>query len=424
MHFQIPPNDQEKLVYCSNGRLLDIAIDLRIGSPTYLKVFSMELTHDRPLAIYLPKGVAHGFLSKSDNSIITYLTSVVHHPESDVGIKWNSIDYSWPCSDPIISDRDRDFLPLVDFKSPFYFSETVSLTPVKGRALITGASGFIGSRLTRRLIAEGWEVAAILRASSDVSELNGLKEKLTIYRIGEEYNQLSRIIAEFRPTHVYHTAARTFHDYKASQVNELLNANVRFGLELVEAMLAVGVRNLINTGTSWQHYEGADYSPVNLYAATKQAFESLLQYYIEARGLRVITLKLFDTFGENDPRPKLLNLLASAARTGIPLQLSAGDQVLDLVWVEDVIRAYMIAASLFNKEHGFHASYGLSGGNRMTLKQFLQLYNEATGEPALVSLGARPYREREVMVPWVSMERLPGWNPTPNAIRNFLEEHH
>ena len=68
-------------------------------------------------------------------------------------------------------------------------------------------------------------------------------------------------------------------------------------------MKEVGVKILVNTGTSWQHYENKDYSPVNLYAATKQSFEAILQYYVEVASLKAITLKLFETYGLDDPRP-------------------------------------------------------------------------------------------------------------------------
>lgn len=419
MHFQVPPHDHAKLVYCSRGRFLNVMVDLRVGSPTYRKVFEIELGAEKPLLVFQPRGVAHGFLSREDGSIMTYLTSVVHHPESDRGVRWDSIGFIWPCKNPIVSDRDRALPSLNDFESPFNFPATPG--PAKpGRALVTGASGFVGSRLVRRLAADGWEIAAVLRPTSSDHELVTVKEKLKFFRLAEGFDALSGAIAEFRPTCVFHTAAWTFHDYQPSKAPDLLNANIRFGTDLVEAMLANGVRSLVNTGTSWQHYNGMAYSPVNLYAATKQAFEALLKYYVEARDLQVVTLKLFDTYGKDDPRPKLLNLLAAARASGQPLPMSPGEQVIDLVWVEDIVRAYTIAAALFDTGRGFHRSYGLSGGERMSLKRFLDLYREATGAPAAVVLGARPYRAREVITPWLPDDNLPGWSPTPNAIRTFL----
>ena len=419
MHFQIPPHDHEKLIYCSRGGFLDVLVDLRIGSPTFQKIFKIELSGENPIFLFLPRGIAHGFLSLKDESSMTYLTSVVHHPESDRGIRWDSISFPWPVRDSIVSDRDKALPKLDDFVSPFTFPK--ALEPMKpGRALVTGGSGFVGSRLVRRLVAERWTVAAVLRPTSDDRELAPVKSKLTVLRVNEGFDSLAGAVRDFRPDCVFHTAAWTFHDYHPSNAPDLLNANIRFGVDLVEAMLANGVRRLVNTGTSWQHYNGAAYSPVNLYAATKQAFEALIQYYVEARGLQTVTLKLFDTYGEGDPRPKLLNLLASARASGRPLHMSPGEQVIDLVWVEDIARAYLLVTRMFDDGPGFHRSYGLSGEDRMSLKGFLELYREATGFPAAVDLGARPYRNREVITPWCPSETLPGWRPTPNAICAFL----
>lgn len=421
MHFQLPPHDVEKLVYCSRGRFLDVLIDLRKGSPTYRQVTTVELDSERPLLVYQPRGIAHGFLAREDDSVMTYLTSSVHHPPSDAGVRWDSIGFAWPCADPVVSDRDQALPRLEEFDSPFSFTPPVG--EVKpGRALVTGASGFVGSRLVRRLVRDGWETAALLRPASKTTELGPEGGRLHFVRTPGGFDSLAGIMDEFRPTHVFHTAACTFHDYQPAQVREFVDTNIGFGADLVEAMLAKGIRHLVNTGTSWQHYEGATYSPVNLYAATKQAFEDLLHYYVEARGLQVVTLKLFDTYGSDDPRPKLLNLLALARANKRQLPLSPGEQILDLVWVEDVVRAYACGVEMFGAGPGFHRVYALSGQDRMTLKQFMELYRETTGEVPPVLLGARPYRAREVMVPWTGPV-LPGWAPTPGALRSFLSGH-
>jgi len=421
MHFQLPPHDGEKLVYCSQGKFLDVLIDLRAGSPTYRQVTTVELNAERPLLIFQPRGIAHGFLAREEGSVMTYLTSAVHHPPADGGVRWDSIGFAWPCTDPLVSARDLALPHLEEFDTPFSFERTPAPTK-PGRALITGASGFVGSRLVRRLVKDGWETASLLRPTSKTGELGPEGERLRFIRAEGGFDALAAIMDEFRPTHVFHTAACTFHDYQPAQVHQFVNTNIGFGTVVVEAMLAKGVRHLVNTGTSWQHYEGAPYSPVNLYAATKQAFEDLLQYYVEARGLQVVTLKLFDTYGTGDPRPKLLNLLANARASQRQLPLSPGEQLLDLVWVEDVVRAYVQAAGMFGSGPGFHRSYGLSSRDRMTLRRFVDLYRETTGEAVPVLLGARPYRMREVMVPWTG-QSLPGWTPTPDALRLFLSGH-
>lgn len=421
MHFQRPPSAHDKLVYCSRGEVLDVVVDLRMESSCYRQVKAIRLSEKRPVYIYIPKGCAHGFLSLEDDSIVAYLTSTVHDPELDDGVRWDTIGFDWPCANPILSKRDTK-LPAIDELIVPNFAPKRSCDCVPGRALITGASGFVGSRLADYLLRKGWQVGVLLRTNSSEQQLVSFKDKIEIYRVELDYCSVSSVMAEFKPTCVFHTAAWTLHDYKPVDVREVIDANVQFGANIVEAMLANNVRNLVNTGTSWQHYEDMKYNPVNLYAATKQAFEDLLMYYSEVRGLQVVTLKLFDTFGEGDSRPKLINLLSSARKSGQPLLLSPGEQVLDLVWVEDVVDGYLQAVALFNEGSGFHYSYGLSGGDRMNLKEFVRIYEEITQSHNVAILGARAYRLREVMKPWVPAEPLPGWRATPGAIIQFLKK--
>jgi dTDP-4-dehydrorhamnose 3,5-epimerase len=109
MHFQKPPFDHEKIVFCNAGHVLDVICDVRPESLTYGNVYSIELSRESEAAIFLPKGVAHGFLSLEDNSMLTYLVSSAHHEDADTGILWNSINFSWPIENPIISIRDSEF---------------------------------------------------------------------------------------------------------------------------------------------------------------------------------------------------------------------------------------------------------------------------------------------------------------------------
>ncbi|RRJ94453.1 dTDP-4-dehydrorhamnose 3,5-epimerase [Opitutaceae bacterium TAV4] len=119
MHFQLPPHDHAKLVYCIRGRVLDVLVDLRKTSPTYRQVASAELSCENHHQFYIPSGVAHGFLALEDNSVMVYKTTTVYAPSHDAGIRWDSFDFNWGTTAPIISPRDTAFSPLADFVSPF-----------------------------------------------------------------------------------------------------------------------------------------------------------------------------------------------------------------------------------------------------------------------------------------------------------------
>jgi len=121
LHFQLPPMDHVKLVYCVSGKVLDAVVDLRVGSPTYGEFETFELSAEKANMIYIPKGLAHGFYVLSESAIMMYKVTIVYSPEHDRGIRWNSVGIPWPDEKPIISKRDSEFPDFKDFKSPFIY---------------------------------------------------------------------------------------------------------------------------------------------------------------------------------------------------------------------------------------------------------------------------------------------------------------
>jgi len=118
MHFQLPPHEHDKLVYCANGAVLDVLLDLRNG-PGYGKVASIEMSDENAYILFIPKGVAHGFLALKDETVMVYKTSVEHVPTHDCGVRWDSIGFDWPCSLPTLSDRDQQHLGFEKMLSPY-----------------------------------------------------------------------------------------------------------------------------------------------------------------------------------------------------------------------------------------------------------------------------------------------------------------
>ena len=119
MHFQTPPAAHAKLVYCLHGEVLDVVVDLRVDSPTYLKSRSFRLSPEQGNAIYIPVGMAHGFLSLTEGSVMQYKVTSVYSSQHDAGLSWDSIDFEWPVESPIVSERDTQHVALSRFNSPF-----------------------------------------------------------------------------------------------------------------------------------------------------------------------------------------------------------------------------------------------------------------------------------------------------------------
>ena len=122
LHFQIPPFEQNKLVKCINGNILDVTVDLRKNSKTYGKSFSIELSSENNKQLFVPKGFAHGFQVLSETAIVNYKVDNFYNPKSDSGIIWNDKDLSidWNLDlKPILSKKDLKLISFKELKSPF-----------------------------------------------------------------------------------------------------------------------------------------------------------------------------------------------------------------------------------------------------------------------------------------------------------------
>jgi len=121
LHFQAPPTDHAKLVYCPEGEVFDVVVDVRRSSPSYGRALGFELGATRGRLLHLEPGLAHGFYVLSAHAVMVYKTTTVHAPAQDGGILWNSVEVDWPFvgGAPVVSARDRSLPALRDFSSPF-----------------------------------------------------------------------------------------------------------------------------------------------------------------------------------------------------------------------------------------------------------------------------------------------------------------
>lgn len=279
------------------------------------------------------------------------------------------------------------------------------------RVLLTGATGFTGSYVLRELLEAGWQVDILVRLSSSMSMIEDVKSKVGIHVYTGTTEEMMRIVSTTSPDVVIHVASMVVGEHKPNDVTGIIESNILFGTQLLESMAQAGVKCFVNTGTYWEHFQSRDYSPVELYAASKFAFQNILQYYVELKSIHAITLKLFDAYGSNDPRAKLMNLLLRASKTGELVQMTKGEQKIDLIHVRDVAAAYVVAADrLCNGLVQGHEIYGVGSGNRLSVKDVVKVFERVSGRKINIEWGKRPYREREVMDP-CRLEVLPGWVP-------------
>lgn len=280
------------------------------------------------------------------------------------------------------------------------------------RALVTGSTGFVGSNLVRRLILDGWETHVLIRPTSSFDQIEDIRGDIYFHYYSGVVESLVDIMSKIKPTVVFHLASLFLANHNSEDVDPLISSNILFPAQLIESMAKNDCFNLVNTGTSWQHYDSDEFNPVNLYSATKQAFADLLTFYIQTKNINCITLKLFDTYGPKDNRSKLIKTLISISASGETLNMSPGEQLIDLVYIDDVIDAYILAARyLIDGKVSGHEQYAVKTGAPISLRDLVNIFSEIFKRPINVSWGARPYRPREVMRPWEGGVWLDGWRP-------------
>lgn len=301
--------------------------------------------------------------------------------------------------------------------------EDVVAPPARpARLLVTGGTGFVGGRLVRAFAEAGAAVGVLVRTGSDIARLD--PRAVALPHDGSTEG-LYDLVRSFAPDAVIHAATTFVGVHGPAQIVPLIQSNLLFGTQLLDAMARCGVSHLVNFGTIWQHFDGDRYNPATLYAATKQAFEDLAAYYVAAEGLAVLTLKLTDTYGPEDRRGKLVSALLQAQRSGSVLDLSPGEQSINLLHIDDVVSGVQVGlARLRAADAGTHARFALRGPETLSLRRLVERIERLGGRPIQADWGARPYRPREVMRPWMG-PLLPGWSAAVDldaGLRALLEE--
>jgi len=262
------------------------------------------------------------------------------------------------------------------------------------KLLITGATGFIGTHLVKKCLEEGYEILISLLEN----EVNPFPSAVKTHVFdGKKIESDINYIKDQKVNGVVHLASLFLTKHNPIDAIRLVNSNILFGTNVLECAYRGKVKWFINTGTFWQNYQNANYSPVNLYAATKQAFEDIAQFYFETNQIKFCTLRLSDTYGPNDNRPKIFNLWEKFAKSGELLNMSPGDQMIDISYIDDVTEAYLILLKKLesdSQEIPNGSVYSVKAEKRYTLKELAKVFEEATNLKVNINWGGLTYRKK------------------------------
>lgn len=290
--------------------------------------------------------------------------------------------------------------------------------------IITGATGYIGSHVLRYLLSKGWDIHVIADPKFGYANIEDVLPQIDVFEYDGNASLLCDYFRSVKADVVFHLAAAVITNHTPDQVAVLVQSNIQFGTEILEAMKQSGIKLIVSTGSYWQNYNSDSYNPVDLYAATKEAFEKIVQYYVDAFDIRHINLRLFDVYGEDDNRPKLWTLLREIAGTDKHIAVSPGEQLLDLIHISDVCRAYEAAYNAFHSDETIkNEIYGVRTGVTVSLKEAVTQMEKASGMKINVDFGAKRYKDREVMKPCDKYKKLPGWEhlvPLCDGFKRFF----
>lgn len=291
---------------------------------------------------------------------------------------------------------------------------------------LTGATSFIGFALCRHLIETGYDVHIVTRPGTDLSRFDTFALKPTVHVDEGSADCLRKSLAICKPNVVYHLATKYLREHTSEDIDSMVESNILFGVRLLEAMSEGGVENLIYAGTYAQHYGDAEAHALNLNAATKEAFRTIVDYYIDAKGIYASQLTLFDIYGPDDWRFRLVNAIRKSQRTGAPLPLPTEDLPLDLVYIDDAVSAFVQAGLRLCEQPDSMSSreFAVSSGRRLLLSEIIDLFEEVDGIKVSRDWGKFPIPERAPRNLWTG-EPVPGWQPKTSladGIRRLIQE--
>jgi len=289
------------------------------------------------------------------------------------------------------------------------------------RVFLTGATGFIGSHLLKRLIKEGCEVNISVRKNSSLWRIADVVDNYICHTIDlTDFNGVKTLIKKIKPDIIFHLAAYGV-DYRQQNIYQAISININISINLFELFLENKGFRFIHTGTSLEYGHKnkptSEYdlpNPAGIYGITKFTSIQLLSFISkQAQHGNLVILRPFGIFGELEGSHKFFPQVIDKLSRGLPVQMTGGEQVRDYIYVEDLIDAYIMAAVVPLKN--VTEVINIGSGKGILLKEIaLNIAKQIGASENLLQFGALPYRPDEIMYSVADIEKaknLLGWKP-------------
>lgn len=400
LHFQNEPHAQAKLVRCNKGAILDVAVDIKKGSSTYLKYVAVELSGENKRMLMIPRGYAHGFLTLTDDVEVIYKADNLYNKESDRSVRFNdpAISLDWGVENPILSAKDANNKNL---------NETDSNAAIK--VLVTGVKGQLGYDVVKRCKELGYFVVG-----ADIEDFD-ITNELETYKF----------ITNCNPDVVVHCAAYTAVDKaesdmeRCTKINELGTENIAKAVKAIDSCMVYVSTDYVYPGQGDLPYTTeSELKPLNVYGASKLAGEKAAAKILDKLFI-VRTSWVFGINGNNFVKT-MLRLASERDELNV-----VADQVGSPTYTPDLARVIvdMISTDKYGVYHATNENY--CSWYEFALEIFKQAGIKITVNPTttdkFVTAAKRPKNSRldKTCLDNASFERLPTWQ---DALKRFLEE--
>lgn len=246
------------------------------------------------------------------------------------------------------------------------------------RVIITGGTGFVGSNLTRRLLVDGHQVHLLVRPSYNPWRIQEIQKDVQLHQIDfTQRDDLANIIKMIKPDWVFHLAAHGAYSWQ-TDLRQMVETNIIGTINLVEACLKTGFEAFINTGTS-SEYGFKDHSPSeeerlepnSHYAVTKASASLFCNYVARSKGLRIYTFRLYSVYGPYEDPKRLIPTLIRYGLKGTLPPLVDPDIAHDYIYIDDVVDAYILAASTHKQDLG--VVYNVGTGKQTSMREVVEI---------------------------------------------------
>lgn len=271
--------------------------------------------------------------------------------------------------------------------------------------VVTGPKGFIGGNLVAQLLEQEQNVLTITRDSVVLQDSS--KGCLKLFKYDEVLPNIEREFPNINVTSIYHLATKFLVDHSPKDLTALINDNILFTSNLLEAFKSCGA-TFINCMSYWQFAENSNCRAANnLYAATKNASDQILNFYSSKYDFPVANVVIGDTYGPNDTRGKLIYSIMDAALNGTSITINNPEHTLAPVHVCDIASGLQKVADLESQPND--PPYNLIGNQEFTIRQIVETAAECWNANISVDWGGKTKRHASNLKPWRCGQRVPGW---------------